>query len=196
MPFIRTHGFHECICNRQGLSFGTVSRFIISAHFFIARPPPALALETLSLLGMAEKLGCSGGGQFTAIAHSRHLTANHLPPAFGPQHALSLVLWPNHCLEVLARGLDPVLTHLLDSVVFCHSVLLHEMQLMHLTKLRTLSNSDPIASHGATARGLSNDSFDCGTCSHGWVLGHGMGGWGQGDLAPLCIEVLARGVIC
>ena len=79
MPFIRTHGFHECICNRQGLSFGTVSRFIISAHFFIAWPPPTLALETLSLLGMAEKLGCSGWGQITASAHSRHLTANPLP---------------------------------------------------------------------------------------------------------------------
>ena len=79
MPFIRTHGFHECIRNRQGLSLGIVSRFIISAHFFIARPPPALALETLSLLGMAEKLGCSGGGQITANAHNRHLTANPLP---------------------------------------------------------------------------------------------------------------------
>ena len=79
MPFIRTHGFHECICNRQGLSLGIVSRFIISAHFFIARPRPAFALETLCLLSMAEKLGCSGGGQITASAHSRHLTANPLP---------------------------------------------------------------------------------------------------------------------
>ena len=196
MAFIRTHVFHEFIRNGQGLSLGIVSGFIISAHFFIARPPPALSLETLSLLGIAEKLGCSGGAHITFSAHSRHLTANHLPPAFGPQHALSLVLWPNHCLEVLARGLDPVLTHLLDSVVFCHSVLLHEMQLMHLTKLRTLSNSDPIASHGATSRGLSTDSFDCETFSDGWVLGHGMGGCGQGDLATLYIEVLAGGVFC
>ena len=86
MPFIRTHGFHECIRNRQGLSLGIVSRFIISAHFFIARPPPALALETLSLLGMAEKLGCSGGGQITANAHNRHLTANRLPVACGAPH--------------------------------------------------------------------------------------------------------------
>ena len=96
-----------------------MSPFMISAHFFIARPPPALALETLSLLGMAEKLGCSGGGQITASAHNRHLTANHLPPAFGPQYALSLVLWPTTVLKFWRE----VLTHLLDSVVFCHSVL-------------------------------------------------------------------------
>ena len=36
-------------------------------------------LYRLSLLGMAEKLGCSGGGQITANAHGRHLTVNPLP---------------------------------------------------------------------------------------------------------------------